>query len=111
MKKRYQEMQTLTFDNDLLLLEHKRLENKLDVKIYFCHPHSPWEKPSVERLNKDIRRYIPKRSDISKYSRTFIKKLEEKLNRRFLEVLGFYTPNEMYEKERIKYINKIKKTP
>lgn len=111
MKKRYPEMQTLTFDNDLLLLEHKKLEKKLNVKIYFCHPHSPWEKPSVERLNKDIRRYIPKGSNISKYSRAFIKKLEEKLNRRFLEVLGFYTPNEMYEKEKKKCADKMKKTP
>ena len=92
-------MQSITFDNDLLLLEHKRLEKKLGVVIYFCHPRSPWEKPSVEHLNKVLRRYILKGSDISKYSRYFIRKLEEKVNRRWMECLGFLSPNEAYEQE------------
>jgi len=100
MKKRYPEMQTITFDNDLLLLEHKRLERVLSIKIYFCHEHSPWEKPSIEQLNKSLRRYISKGSDISKYSRRFIRRLEEKMNRRFMGVLNSLTPNEAYEKEK-----------
>lgn len=99
MKKRYPEMQSITFDNDLLLLEHRRLEKKLGITIYFCHPRSPWEKPSIEHLNKILRRYIPKGSDISRYSRLFIKKLEEKVNRRFMECLGFRTPDEAYKRE------------
>jgi len=99
MKKRYPHMQSITFDNDLLLLEHQRLEQKLSVTIYFCHPRSPWEKPSVENLNKWLRRYIPKSSDISRYSRRYIQKLEEKANRRFMECLGYLTPTEAYEKE------------
>lgn len=98
MKKRYPDMQSITFDNDLLLLEHKRLERKLRVTIYFCHPRSPWEKPSIEHVNKVLRRYIPKSSDISRHSKRSIKKLEEKLNRRFMECLGFLTPDEAYER-------------
>jgi IS30 family transposase len=97
MKKRYPKMQSVTFDNDILFLEHKRLEAKLGVTIYFCHPRSPWEKPSVEHLNKVLRRYIPKSSDISRYSKLFIKKLEAKVNRRFMKCLGFLTPDEAYE--------------
>lgn len=96
MKKRFPEMKTITFDNDLLFLEHKRLEQKLGVKIYFCHPRSPWEKPSVENINKWIRRYVPKSSDISRYSKAFFANLEVKANRRFMEVLGYYTPEEKY---------------
>ena len=102
MKKRYPQMQTITCDNDILFLEHKRLERVLGIKIYFCNPHSPWEKPSIERLNKDLRRYIPKSSDISKYSVYRIKKLEVKLNRRFMDVLGSLTPDEAYEQEKRK---------
>jgi IS30 family transposase len=102
MKKRYPEMQSVTFDNDILFLEHKRLEKVLGIKIYFCHVHSPWEKPGIENLNKDLRRYIPKSSDISKYSVARLKKLEAKMNRRFMEVLGSLTPNEAYEKEKKK---------
>lgn len=98
MKQRYPEMQSITFDNDILFLEHKRLEAKLGVTIYFCHPRSPWEKPSIEHLNKVLRRYIPKSSDISRYSRQFIRKLEARVNRRFMECLGFLTPDEAYER-------------
>lgn len=100
MKKRHPEMQSITFDNDILFLEHKRLEAKLGVTIYFCHPRSPWEKPSIENLNKVLRRYIPKSSDISRYSKYFIQKLEAKVNRRFMECLGFLTPDEAYERAR-----------
>lgn len=99
MKKRYPRMQTLTFDNDILFLEHKKLENKYGVTIYFCNPRSPWQKPSIENLNKTLRRYIPKSSDISKYSRIFIKNLEAKLNRKFMDCLGSLTPDEAYERE------------
>jgi IS30 family transposase len=100
MKSRFPEMQTITFDNDLLFLEHKRLEKVLRVRIYFCHPRAPWEKPSVENVNRWIRRYVPKSSDISRYTRPFFAKLEEKANRRFMECLGFRTPEEAYERAR-----------
>lgn len=100
MKKRYPEIQTITFDNDILFLEHQKLEKKYGIKTYFCFPHSPWQKPSIENLNKTLRRYIPKSSDISRYSKRSIQKLEEKMNRRFLDVLGSLTPDEAYEKER-----------
>ena len=100
MKQRYPEMQTITFDNDILFLEHKRLEKKYELKIYFCFPHSPWQKPSVENLNKILRRYIPKSSDISRYSRRFIGNLEAKMNRKFMDCLGSLTPDETYEQEK-----------
>jgi len=100
IKKRYPEIQTITFDNDILFLEHKRLERILGVRIFFTHPHAPWEKPSVENGNGVLRRYIPKSSDISTYSQHFIKKVENIMNNRFMECLGFHTPYEMYEKEK-----------
>jgi transposase, IS30 family len=100
IKKRYPELQTITFDNDLLLLEHKRLEQKLHIKIYFCDVHAPWQKPSIENRNQVLRRYIPKSSDISKYSRQYIKKLEAKMNRKFMDCLNSLTPDEAYEKEK-----------
>jgi IS30 family transposase len=102
MKKRYPEMQTITFDNDILFLEHQRLERILSIKIYFCHVHAPYEKPSIENLNKDLRRYIPKSSNISGYSKQFVQKLEAKMNRRFMDVLGSLTPDEAYAKEKQK---------
>ena len=100
MKKRYPHIQTITFDNDILFLEHKRLEKILGITIYFARPHTPWDKPSVENGNGVLRRYIPKSSNIANYSRAFIKKIEKKMNNRFMECLGFHTPYEAYVKEK-----------
>lgn len=100
IKKRFPELKTLTFDNDLLFIHHKRLEKKFNIKIYFCHNHSPWEKPLVENRNKIIRRYIPKGSDISGYTRHYIKKLEEKLQRRIMKCLDYRLPKEILEEYR-----------
>jgi IS30 family transposase len=72
IQKRFPEMKTVTWDNDILLICHQELEKQFGIKIYFCHTHSPWEKPLVENRNKLIRKYIPKGSDISKYSKRFI---------------------------------------
>lgn len=100
IKKRYPEWKTMTTDNDILLQHHEALEKILNIKIYFCNPYSSWEKGSVENTNKYIRKDIPKSSDISTYSKYFVKKLEEKLNRRMLECLNFYTPQEVLDKHR-----------
>jgi IS30 family transposase len=93
-------MKTITTDNDILLQKHKELEKEIEVKIYFCHPYHSWEKGTVENINGHIRKYIPKGSDISKYSEYFIKRIESKLNRRFLDCLNSLTPYEVIEKHR-----------
>ena len=100
IRKRFPELVTITTDNDILLQKHKELEKLLLVKIYFCHPYHSWEKGSVENTNKHIRKYIPKGSSISSYSRLFIYNLEQKLNRRIMECLGYLTPAEALRKER-----------
>ena len=100
IKKRFPEMKTITTDNDLLLQRHRELEKLLNVKIYFCDPYSSWQKGSVENANKHIRKYIPKGSDISKYSKYRVKKIEKKLNNRIMECLDFSTPYELLEKHR-----------
>lgn len=97
MKKRFPEMKTVTWDNDILLICHKDLEKRFDIKIYFCHAYKFWEKGGVENRNKIIRAYIPKGSDISGYSRQYIRKLEEKLQRRIMKCLNYRTPKEMLE--------------
>lgn len=97
---RYGEWQTATTDNDLLWQHHQALEKALGITIYFCHAYHSWEKGSVENANKRIRWDIPKRSDISKYSKRFIRKLEDKLNRRKMKCLTYRTPSESLERYR-----------
>ncbi len=100
IQKRFPELASISTDNDVLLQKHKELEKLLGVKIYFCHPYHSWEKGTIENTNKYIRKDIPKGSDISTYSKRFIRKLEAKLNRRFMEVLNYHTPQEMLEAHR-----------
>ena len=106
IKKRFPELKTVTTDNDLLFGRHKELEKLLDIKIYFCHPYHSWEKGTIENTNGVIRRDIPGGSDIFKYAKRFIAKLEAKLNRRPMEVIGVKTPQEMLDEHRRRKKNK-----
>jgi transposase, IS30 family len=100
IKKRFPEMKTLTVDNDILLRHHQRLERLLKVKVYFCNPYHSWEKGTVENTNKYIRRYIPKGSDLSKYSKNEIKLIQKVLNDRYLKLLNYQTPLEVLKQYR-----------
>jgi IS30 family transposase len=100
IKERFPEMLTVTTDNDLLFANHKRLEKLLNVKIYFCHPYHSWEKGAIENVNGEIRKYIPKGSDLSKYTPKFLCTIETKLNDRYMACLNFFTPQEMLERHR-----------
>lgn len=100
IKERYPEWQTGTTDNDLLFARHKELEKELKIKIYFCNPYHSWEKGTVENTNGEIRKDLPKGSNISKYSLSFFKSIEKKLNDRFMKCLQYQTPFEVLEKHR-----------
>ena len=86
---------SLTIDNDISFRKHEELSGLLGAPIFFCHPYHAWEKGGVENTNKLIRQYIPKGSDISKYSEEYIKEIEDKLNNRPRKKLGYKTPLEV----------------
>ena len=109
IQKRFPEMKTITTDNDILLRMHKTLEKLMKLKIYFCHPYHSWEKGSIENLNKQIRKDIPKGSDLSNYDKEYISLVEEKCNGRFMKVLKYKTPEEKLKEHR-KRKKKYKKT-
>lgn len=94
IKGRFPEMRTVTTDNDILLQKHAELEALLGVKIYFCHPYHSWEKGTIENTNGEVRKSIPKGSDISHYSRASIHSIEMKTNDRYMECIGYQTPQE-----------------
>ena len=102
-------MNSLTLDNDIIFKKHKELSELLGIPIYFCHPYHSWEKGGVENINKLIRRYIPKSSDISQNSDKYIQTIQDKLNNRPRECLKYKTPyeimieNNQFKKE-IKYL-------
>lgn len=100
IKDRFLELKTLTMDNDLLFKRHREIEKVLNIKIYFCHPYHSWEKGTVEKVNREIRKDIPKGSDISQYSQRFIRLIEEKLQNKIYKILNYKTPLEVLEKHR-----------
>ena len=100
IKQRYPELRSMTTDNDILFHDHLTLARKLGIRIYFCFPGHAWEKGSIENANKWVRRYIPKSSDLSRYSKKFIRNLEEKMNRRIMKTLNYYRPRELLDQYR-----------
>jgi IS30 family transposase len=100
IKQQFPELLSITTDNDILFLYHKQLEEALGVKFYFCHPYSSWGKGGVENFNKAARKYIKKSSDISQYGEAYIRQTEDKLNDRYMAVLGYKTPKEALEEYR-----------
>ena len=90
---------SLTLDNDIVFRKHKALSALLGRPVYFTHPYHSWEKGTVENMNKWIRQYVKKGSDISQYSEEYIQFVEDRLNGRPRECLRFKTPKEVFEKE------------
>ena len=95
-------IKSLTIDNDISFQKHEELSEILNTAIYFCHPQSPHEKGTVENRNKAIRRYVKKRTDLSKYPLQYFKMVETKLRNRFMKCLHFKTPSEVFQKEILK---------
>lgn len=83
--------QTMTFDNGKENYQH----HQLGIKTYFCDPYSAWQKGGVENINKLIRQYIPKGTDLKVFSPKDIYQIQEQLNNRPRKGLQYQTPNEI----------------
>ena len=86
---------SLTLDNDVSFVHHEKISKELGVPLFFCHPYASWEKGGVENTNLYIRRWIPKGSDISKWSDQEIQDIEFWMNSLPRKVLGWHTPEEV----------------
>lgn len=89
---------SLTYDQGREMAEHKLFTQDTKIKVYFAHPHSPWERGTNENTNSLIRDFFPAGTDFSKISGKKLKHVEDLLNDRPRKVLGFYTPKEMFTK-------------
>lgn len=90
---------SFTVDNDLSFQKHEALSEIIRAAVFFCHPQSPHEKGTVENRNKAIRRYVPKRSDLSQLTTELITEIEHKLRHRFMKCLDYRTPAEAFTTE------------
>jgi len=92
--------ESLTLDNDISFTKHKQLSSMLDAPIYFCHPYHSWEKGGVENSNKLIRYYVPKGTDISRFSIENIERIEYKLNNKPRKCLNYKSSLEVMKEEK-----------
>jgi transposase, IS30 family len=85
---------TVTWDQGAEMSSHRQITLATDVKIYFCDPGSPWQRPSNENTNGLLRQYFPKGTDLSGYHPDYLEFVANQLNDRPRKRLNWKTPKE-----------------
>lgn len=89
---------SLTYDQGKEMTEHKLFTKQTKIKVYFAHPHSPWERGTNENTNGLIRDFFPHGTDFSKVTKRELKNAQRLLNERPRKTLHWYSPSEAFHK-------------
>ncbi|WP_342386827.1 IS30 family transposase [Ignatzschineria larvae DSM 13226] len=94
---------TMTYDRGKEMAYHAQITQNTGVAIYFCDPHSPWQRGSNENINGLIRQYLPKGTDLSIHSQEELDEIALSLNSRPRKRFNFRSPieviTELFHKE------------
>ena len=87
---------TLTYDRGSEMSRHKLFTEKTNMKVYFADPHSPWQRGTNENTNGLIRQFFPKGCSFRNVTREEMKHVQDLLNGRPRQSLGYHTPYEQF---------------
>jgi len=83
---------SLTWDQGKEMSGHAQLAVSADLDIYFCDPHSPWQRGTNENTNGLLRQYFPKSTNLTAHSREHLQAVADELNSRPRKTLEWKTP-------------------
>jgi len=86
----------VTFDNGGEFHDHRKLEAVLELETYFCDPHSPWQRGTIENTNGILRRDMPRKTDIANYTARDIDEITWAVNSTPRKCLAYKTPAEAF---------------
>jgi IS30 family transposase len=101
----WHQVTSITADNGSEFAKLEEVQAELKTRCFLCHPYCSREKWSNEKNNREVRYYIPKKSNIHSYTQQQLQDIQDKINRKPRKILGYLSAHESYYWVRLTYLN------